>query len=164
MNTIYQMSFEVDKVNNKINVKREFNSSVEHVWAAWTRPELLDQWWAPKPYKARTKTMDFRVGGMWLYAMVGPDGQEIWCKANYLAIEDQKSFSGRDAFCDEHGVATDDFPGSTWNTSFKPLGEATLVEIEIDYKNLSDLEKIIQMGFKEGFTAALGNLDELLNA
>jgi PhnB protein len=157
------MSFEVDKVNNKINVKREFNSAVANVWAAWTRPELLDQWWAPKPYKARTRTMDFRVGGMWLYAMVGPDGQEIWCKADYLSIEDQKSFSGRDAFCDEHGVVTDDFPGSIWNTSFKPVGEATSVNIEISYKNLSDLEKIIQMGFKEGFTAALGNLDELLN-
>jgi uncharacterized protein YndB with AHSA1/START domain len=163
MKTIHQMSFEVDKVNNKINVKREFNSAVANVWAAWTRPELLDQWWAPKPYKARTRTMDFRVGGMWLYAMVGPDGQEIWCKADYLSIEDQKSFSGRDAFCDEHGVVTDDFPGSIWNTSFKPVGEATSVNIEISYKNLSDLEKIIQMGFKEGFTAALGNLDELLN-
>jgi K+-transporting ATPase ATPase A chain len=95
--------------------------------------------------------------------LMGPDGQEIWCKADYLSIEDQKSFSGRDAFCDEHGVVTDEFPGSTWNTSFRPVGESTNVDIEISYENLSDLEKIIQMGFKEGFTAALGNLDELLN-
>lgn len=163
MKTIHEMSFEVDKVNKRINVKREFNALLAHVWAAWTRPELLDQWWAPKPYKTKTKTMDFRAGGMWLYAMVGPEGQEIWCKADYLAVEDQKNFTGTDAFCDEHGVVTEDFPGSTWYTSFRPVGEATSVEIEIVYRNLSDLEKIIQMGFREGFTAALVNLDELLN-
>jgi uncharacterized protein YndB with AHSA1/START domain len=163
MNTIYQMRFDVDKVNNKINVARAFDSSLENVWNAWTQPELLDQWWAPKPYQTRTKSMDFREGGMWLYAMVGPDGQEIWCKAEYLRIENQKSFTGKDAFCDEHGKAADDFPGSVWRTVFYAAGDQTNVDIEITYKNLSDLEKIIEMGFKEGFTAALGNLDELLN-
>ena len=45
---------------------------------AYTKPELLDQWWAPKPWMSRTKAMDFKVGGRRFYAMVSPEGVERW--------------------------------------------------------------------------------------
>ena len=61
--------FSVNKENNTINVKRVFAAALPLVWDAYTNSEILDQWWAPKPWKARTKTMDFREGGHWLYAM-----------------------------------------------------------------------------------------------
>ena len=75
MKTSLVMNFSVDKENNRVNVEREFAAPVGKVWAAWTQQELLDQWWAPRPWKARTKSMDFREGGTWLYAMVGPRGR-----------------------------------------------------------------------------------------
>lgn len=68
------MSFSIDKKNRKISVEREYNAPVDRVWSAWT--ERPDKWWAPKPWKARTKGMDFREGGYWLYAMQGPEGEE----------------------------------------------------------------------------------------
>ncbi len=69
MNPNLQFDFIVNKENNTVNVKREFAADLQLVWDAWTKPELLDQWWAPKPYQTKTISMDFREGGMWLYYM-----------------------------------------------------------------------------------------------
>lgn len=157
------MNFSVDKENKRISVKREFAAPLSKVWAAWTERELLDQWWAPKPWQAQTKSMDFRVGGYWQYAMVGPDGTKQWARADYKSITPLKSFSVQDAFCDEDGNIDQAFPRSFWTNVFSETSDTTLVSIEIKYENISDLEKYIEMGFKEGFTAALENLDELIS-
>lgn len=157
------MDFYVDKKNKKISVEREFSAPISKVWSAWTESEKLDKWWAPKPWKAKTKSMDFREGGFWLYAMVGPDGEEVWGRNDYKSIKPLKSFSGQDAFCDSEGNIKDDFPKSNWKIEFRKDLDSTIVSIESSYDKLSDLEKVMEMGFKEGFTAALENLDKLLN-
>ncbi|MCP9750710.1 SRPBCC domain-containing protein [Ferruginibacter sp. HRS2-29] len=162
MNNQLQFDFDVNKENNTIHVRREFNAPPQKVWAAWTKSELLDQWWAPKPWRAETKSMDFTVGGYWLYAMVGPKGEKQFCKVDFLTIEQQKSFSTTSAFVDENGVDQKTLPAAEWKNTFNNKGNGTLVDIMIKYDTLEDLETIIKMGFKEGFTMGLGNLDELL--
>jgi uncharacterized protein YndB with AHSA1/START domain len=154
--------FIVDKPNNTITVTREFNAPLPLVWKAWTTAELLDQWWAPKPWKANTKSMDFREGGRWLYNMTGPEGEIHWSLADYKTIDAKKSFRALDAFCDEDGNIKEDWGRSDWNNSFSADGERTTVTIQITFDKLETLENHIQMGFKEGFTAGLDNLDELL--
>ncbi len=156
------MNFTVDKENKRILVEREFAAPVANVWAAWTQPAILDQWWAPKPWQARTKFMDFREGGHWIYAMVGPEGEEHWARNDYKTIDPQKSFSGQDGFSDAEGNVNRELPVTDWHNEFKETGDSTTVKIQLDFTNLSDLEQIIEMGFKEGFIAALENLDELL--
>jgi PhnB protein len=157
------MDFAVDKVNKKIKVEREFAASLAKVWAAWTDSKILDRWWAPKPWQAKTKIMNFTEGGYWLYAMVGPDGTTQWCRADYKSINPLKSYSGLDAFCDDKGNIDQTFPRSTWKLKFSANSDSTIVSIEISYEELSDLEKIVEMGFKEGFTAAMENLDKLFS-
>jgi len=164
MNSHLRFDFSVNKENNTIHVKREFAADQQLVWAAWTTPELLDQWWAPKPYKTKTKSMDFREGGSWLYAMYMEGGDTHWCRADYKKIDAPNAYSGLDAFCDVAGNINHDFPRSLWNNTFSQKGDTTEVDITIQYDDLSHLEKIIEMGFKEGFTAALGNLDQYLEA
>lgn len=156
------MNFSVDKENNRVNVKREFAAPIGRVWAAWTQSELLDQWWAPRPWKARTKSQEFREGGTWLYAMVGPEGEEHWAKADYQSIEPERQFSARDAFCDENGTINPEMAQASWTNTFTESDGNTTVSIAIQYDNYEDIEQIMQMGFQEGFTLALGNLDELL--
>ncbi len=151
--------FTVDKENSTINVTREFAAGVPMVWEAWTNPEILDQWWAPKPWKTETVSMDFREGGTWLYYMQGPEGDRHYCKNDYKKIVIQKMFSGLDAFCDENGKTNEDFPRTEWTNHFKPNGDTTTVSIKAQYASLEDLEKILAMGFKEGFSMALENLD-----
>jgi uncharacterized protein YndB with AHSA1/START domain len=156
------MDFVVDKQNNRIRVTREFAAPLSKVWAAWTQRELLDQWWAPKPWKAITKKMEFKEGGHWLYTMNGPEGEEHWCRADFKSITPNKNFKVSESFCDPSGKITNEFPIAYWDCSFSEAKNKTIVNIEIKYDSLADLEKYIELGFKEGFTAALGNLDELL--
>lgn len=157
------MDFSVDKDNRKITVKRDFAAGLPLVWDAYTKSEILDQWWAPKPWKAKTKTMDFRDGGTWLYAMVGPEGEEHWSLVNYIKIHPQHSFSGVDAFSDDKGVINKEMPQSKWEVSFEEKGkELTGVQLLISYDDLAQLEATIEMGFKEGLGMGMENLDELL--
>lgn len=162
MNRTLFFDFIVNKENNTISVQREFDAPVDMVWSAWTEAELLDQWWAPMPYRTVTKHMDFRAGGHWLYAMIGPENDTHWCRADYSKVEAQKSFEGMDAFCDEEGKINEAFPRTKWNTTFNANEETTTVDILLTYEKLEDLEQIIALGFREGFTMALGNLDQLL--
>lgn len=156
--------FTVDKENNSIAIKREFAAELPLVWDAYTKSEILDQWWAPKPWKARTKKMDFREGGEWVYAMVGTNGEEHWAVARYKNIEVQKKFTGIDAFADAEGNINKEMPQSTWKVSFSSMGQNTMVEFDITYGDLAQLEATIQMGFKEGITMAMEGLDELLSS
>ncbi|HAK75497.1 MAG TPA: ATPase [Runella sp.] len=163
MSTRFLFDFSVNKANNTILVKREFAADLDLVWEAWTNPELLDLWWAPKPYRTQTKNMDFSEGGYWHYCMISPENEVHWCRADYQKVEPKKSFSGLDAFCDENGTVVQDFPRSLWNNVFaENANKTTLVEITISYDSLSDLEKVVEMGFKEGFSMALENLDQYL--
>ena len=162
MSTNPSFEFTVDRENNTIKVKREFAAELPIVWDAYTKSEILDQWWAPKPWKARTKSLEFKEGGTWHYAMVGPQGEEHWAVANYQSIVPQKSFTGLDAFADAEGNVNKDMPQSKWDVTFTDKGEKTLVEFNISYGDLAQLEATLQMGFKEGLAMAMEGLDELL--
>lgn len=164
MNSNLKFDFTVNKEKNMVNVKREFEADLELVWEAWTNPEILDQWWAPKPYKTQTKSMDFREGGMWLYSMISPKDEKHWCKADYKKIEHQKSYSYIDNFCDENGKVSEKFPNSFWTNVFKEDKETTTVNITIQYESLEALEKVIEVGFKDGFIMAMQNLDQYIEA
>lgn len=158
------MDFVVDKKNNAITVTREFAAGVALVWDAFTKSEILDQWWAPRPWKARTKTMDFREGGHWHYAMVGPEGEEHWALANYKKIQPQKMFTGLDGFADAEGNINTTMPQSKWDVSFSDGGAETTVTFQITFGDLAQLETTLQMGFKEGLTMAMEGLDEIFAA
>ena len=151
-----------DASNKKLRVVREFDAPVKDVWQAWTEPKLLDEWWAPKPWKAITVSMDFRAGGRWLYYMQGPEGERHYCVCEYKTINPNKSYSGLDAFTDDKGNITDQFPRTMWHVDFNSIGEATRVEVELSFDSEADMEKMAEMGFREGFASAHNNLDELL--
>jgi len=162
MNKTLEFDFSVDKVNRTITVNREFDAELPVVWDAFTRSEILDKWWAPKPWKAKTKSMDFSEGGRWLYAMVSPEGEEQWCIQDYQKIQAQKKFTVADAFTDEVGNVKKDMPRSRWEQLFANNGDVTLVTSRIAFEDPGQLEKILQLGMKEGYKAALEQLEELL--
>lgn len=99
MKNAFHMNFFVDRKNKKIKVEREFDAPIDMVWSAWTESELPDQWWAPKPWKAKTKFIDFKEGGFWLYAMVSPEGEKHWARADFLQINPMLSFTSLERFC-----------------------------------------------------------------
>jgi uncharacterized protein YndB with AHSA1/START domain len=155
--------FTVDKTSNTVFVNREFEAGLPLVWDAFTKQEILDQWWAPKPWMSRTKFMDFTEGGRRFYAMVGPEGQEHWSLQEYTSISPTSNFKLKSSFTDSDENFNDKMPTSNWDLSFSDRDGTTSVSIIIKLKTLADLEQNIKMGFKEGFTMALNNLEKLLN-
>jgi len=157
-----QVKITKDLANKRLIVSRNFNASPEQVWRSWTVPELLDQWWAPEPWKTETKFMNFTIGGHWLYAMVGPDQTKHWARVDFTSIEPIHSFSAKDTFCDENGNPNTELPGMFWQNTFMPIEQGTQVIVDLLFSSESDLEKIIEMGFETGFTMALNQLDQYL--
>jgi uncharacterized protein YndB with AHSA1/START domain len=154
--------FTVDKTTNTVCVKREFVAASPLVWNAFTQKEILDQWWAPKPWLSKTKYMNFEVGGRRFYAMCSPVGEEHWSIQEYTSITPKTNFKFVDAFADKDEKINPILPASNWNLDFTEADGASTVSINIKHNSLADLEQIIQMGFKEGFTMTLNYLDELL--
>lgn len=160
MSTTLFFEFTVDKPNKTVYIKREFDASQDLVWDAFTKAELLDQWVAPAPFSARTKYMNFEVGGKRFYAMVGPDGSEMWALQTYTSITPKTNFKMFNTFADK-----DENPqpvGSNWDYNFSEANGKTLVSISIYNESLERMERMIEMGFKEGMSLTLVNLDNVL--
>lgn len=162
MNSNLQFDFLVNKEQNTITVRREFLASQQLVWDCYTKQELLDQWFAPKPLTTKTKSMDFSEGGHWHYAMVEPNGTEYWGWTTFIEIKPIDYYTSTDAFTNEAGEINTDLPQAKWIVSFTTKGENAVVETIITYNSLEDLEVVIQMGMEDGLTSTLERLDELL--
>ena len=154
--------FTVDKATRTAVITREFDADLSLVWDAFTKAEYLDQWVAPKPFTSKTKFMDFKVGGRRFYAMVSPEGQERWLIQKYTSISPKTNFKLFNAFADQDG--NPQLPGSDWDYTFSEQNGITTVRISIYNESLERMEKMIEMGFVEGFKATIVNLEELLAA
>lgn len=155
------MEFIVNKETKTVTITREFDAKRDLVWDAYTKPELLDRWWAPKPFASRTKVMEFKEGGRRFYAMVSPDGVERWAVQKYTSITPKSNFKFFNAFSDENENLQ--LPGSDWDFNFTENGDKTTVHVSIYNESLERMERIIaDGGFREGTKMQLENLEELL--
>lgn len=155
-----QFDFKVDKPTNTVLVDKEFNAELTLVWDAFTRQEILDQWWAPKPFESKTKIMEFKVGGRRFYAMVSPEGHESWHIQQYTSITPKTNFKYLSVFADKD--ENPDLPGSNWDLNFSEENGITRVSITIHNESQERMQKMIEMGFKEGFTITLKFLEQML--
>ena len=155
-----KMDFIVDKQKKTVYITKEFAAELSLVWDAYTRAEILDQWWAPKPMTSRTKAMDFEVGGRRFYAIVSPDGDERWAVQKYTSITPKTNFKFFNAFADKDENLQ--LPGSDWDLNFSEQDGKTKVSISIYNESLERLERMIEGGMREGTEMQLQNLEELL--
>jgi len=104
--------------------------------------------------------MDFKVGGRRFYAMVSPEGQERWAIQKYTSISPKTNFKMINAFADID--ENPELPGSDWDYTFSVQNGKAKLSITIYNESLARLEKMIEMGFKEGFTVTMSSLEKLL--
>ena len=160
MNNNLLFDFTVDKITKMVFINREFAAELPLVWDAFTKPEILDQWVAPKPWLSKTKYMNFKVGGRRFYAMVSPEGQERWSIQEYTSITPKTNIKMYNAFADKD--ENPELPGSEWEYNFSEQNGITKVSIIIKNESLARMEKMIEMGFVEGFKMTIDNLEKLL--
>ena len=154
--------FTVDKTTNSILITREFDAGLSLVWDAFTKPEILDQWGAPEPWKTQTISMDFRVGGRRFYKMISPEGQEHFAVQDFIAISPKTNYKYISGFSDKDENINPEFYGSENNLDFSEANAVTTFRMIIKYKNLETLEMMANDRFREGFAMTLNILEKIL--
>lgn len=149
--------------NRRIVVRHAYEQPVQTLWDAYTKTEILEQWWAPKPYKAVVLENNFEEGGRMHYYMLSPEGEKHYCLAEFFTIDPVQSFKVLDAFCDEEQVISDDLPRMAWHNVFTTEDNLTVVTNTLAFEREEDMVQILAMGFEEGYTTALNQLYDLLN-
>ncbi|HVZ24468.1 MAG TPA: SRPBCC domain-containing protein [Sediminibacterium sp.] len=159
MNSPLKFDFTVDRAAKMVYITREFAAELSLVWDAFTKAELIDQWIAPKPFTAKTKYQDFKVGGKRFYAMISPEGLERWAIQEYTAITPKTHFKMYNAFADAD--ENPELPGSDWDHHFHEENGTTTARITIYNESLERMESILE-GFTQGMKMSLSNLENLL--
>ncbi|SPH18590.1 hypothetical protein DEA8626_02130 [Defluviimonas aquaemixtae] len=110
---------ELDLSDRTMVLERMIGAPVQAIWAAWTDPETLPQWWGPDGFSCRTKRIDLREGGEWVFDMIGPDGTVYPNHHRYTGVRPQSRIDYT-LHWGENGpkhadasVAFDDLDGST---------------------------------------------------
>ena len=148
--------------NRRIVVRHAHEQPIDALWDAFTKSEMLEKWWAPKPYTTVVLHNDFEEGKTLHYYMLSPEGEKHYCQAEYFEIDPLKSYKVLDAFCDDKGVINEDFPRMTWHNTFTTEDNLTVVTNTIAFERIEDMEEILKMGFEEGYTTALNQLYDVL--
>ncbi|WP_187435652.1 SRPBCC family protein [Bradyrhizobium hipponense] len=92
-------------LDREIVMSRVIDAPRELVFEAWSDPKHLPQWFGPKGFKIETLEIDVRVGGVWRFNMIGPDGTVYPNRMRFRRIE-RPSLMEMD-----HGADQDDDPG-----------------------------------------------------
>jgi uncharacterized protein YndB with AHSA1/START domain len=166
-------------MNNEqgVTITRIFDAPVESVWNAWTQPELVQKWWGPEGFTAPSITIDFQVGGKYVYAMQGPAGSE-WDKVMYSAgvykeIVPQQKLVVTDYFSDENGNMMNpadfgqdaNFPKESTITVLFEAIEPDKTKLSIIYPKPTteaEFEAMKNSGMQEGWSSSLDKLAKIL--
>jgi uncharacterized protein YndB with AHSA1/START domain len=144
-------------------MERIFDAPRGLVFKAFSEPERLASWWAPRPYKVTDCQIDLRPGGEWRYAMCSPKGEKEWIKCVYSEVVQAERIVYSACFVDETGHPIQGSPPDQRVTiTFGDHGDQTIVALHFEFATADDFKTTVGMGILPGLTMALGNLDECL--
>ena len=149
-------------------LERTLNAPRDLVWKAWTDPEHLKRWFAPRPYEITEVEMDLRPGGVFRIRMVGPDGFDTGPgnPGCMLEIVEGEKLSWTNALGPgfrpaEMGDGCESFP-MTAIVTLADAGDAkTFYRAVALHKTMADRDMHEQMGFQEGWGTCAAQLEEV---
>lgn len=142
-------------------ITRLIDAPAERLYAAWTQPELLKQWFAPRPYTTPVAEFDLRPGGRSFVVMRSPDGAEIPCPGIFLEVVPNRRLVSTDAYM--VGWIPSEKPFMTLDLSFEPVGTSqTRYTAIVRHWTVADRESHEQMGFHTGWNQCADQLTELV--
>lgn len=139
---------------------RTFNASADKVFDAWTKPELLKQWFAPMPWTTAKAELDVRVGGASLIVMRSPEGTEFPGHGVYLEVVANSRLVFTDAFTSAWQPS--EKPFMVVQLSFEAQGTSTNYTARVRHWTMADRETHEKMGFHQGWVACTEQLATLL--
>ena len=132
----------------------------ETVFRAFTEPELLKQWFAPRPWTISEARLDVRAGGCNFFVMRSPEGQEMPCSGVYLEVVKNELLVTTDAYTGAWQPS--DQPFMTCVQTFESVGGKTRYTARARHWSDASVEQHEQMGFHEGWSQTAEQLAELV--
>lgn len=154
--------------NDDLVVTRVFDAPRELVFEAWTQPEHLMRWWAPKNMITASCKVDLRPGGSFHYCMRAPDGMEIWGLGLYREIVAPERLVYTDMFADADGNpvppthygASPEFPAETLVTiTFAEQAGGTRVTLRQTVPPALKEREGMEQGWNEMLDGLAGDLE-----
>jgi len=146
-----------DAKSRTLTIKKVFNAPVKLVWQAWTKPDHIVQWWAPKGMKITIIEHDFKVGGKWKFTMPMPDGNEFTSEGQYLEIVEFNKI-----------ITTADFKpmteGVELHVFFDQDGDKTNFTFSVVHPTEEYCKQQEKMGFYNGWGSAFERLETLISS
>jgi uncharacterized protein YndB with AHSA1/START domain len=142
--------------DREIHVERAFEAPRDRVFAAFTDPALIPEWWGPRGTTTIVDQMDVRPGGSWRFAMRDRDGGETGFRGTY-----------REVVPPERIVQTFEWEGLPGHVSvetavFEDLGERTKVVTTSIFHTTEERDGMLGSGMERGMNETYARLDELL--
>jgi len=154
-------------MNTDLILERTLDAPIELVWEAYTNPEHIKHWFAPKPYQITECELDLRPGGIFRIRMVGPDGFDTGhgVPGCVLEVIDREKLTWTSALGPGYrpnlsGEGCESFPFTAVVTFADAGNGKTAYRAVALHKDVADREKHEQMGFNEGWGTVAGQLEE----
>ena len=146
--------------DRELVLTRLINAPREKVYRAWTDPELLKQWFAPKPYTTPIVEIDVRAGGSAYFVMRGPDGKDLPNRGVYLEVVPNEKLVSTDAYV--AAWEPSEKPFMTLILTFEDEGGKTRYTARVRHWSVADREAHEKMGFHEGWGLCTDQLEALV--
>jgi uncharacterized protein YndB with AHSA1/START domain len=142
--------------DREIHVERVFDAPRDRVFAAYTDPELIPQWYGLHGGTTVVDVMDVKAGGSWRFVMTGEDGSEDAFRGTY-----------REVTPPERIVQTFEWEGMPGHVSvetaeFEDLGDRTKVVTTSIFHTPEERDGMLASGMEKGMNETYQRLDELL--
>jgi uncharacterized protein YndB with AHSA1/START domain len=146
--------------DRELVLTRLINAPRAKVYRAWTDPELLKQWFAPKPYTTPIVEIDVRPGGSAYFVMRGPDGKDLPNRGVYLEVVPNEKLVSTDAYVTAWEPS--EKPFMTLILTFEDDGGKTRYTARVRHWSVADREAHEKMGFHEGWGLCTDQLEALV--
>src|SRR3954470_9554592 len=146
--------------DRELVLTRLINAPREKVYRAWTDPELLKQWFAPKPYTTPIVEIDVRPGGSAYFVMRGPDGKDLPNRGVYLEVVPNEKLVSTDAYV--KAWEPSDKPFMTLILTFEDEAGKTRYTARVRHWTVADREAHEKMGFHGGWSLCTDQLEALV--
>jgi len=152
----------IDRSALSVTFTADFDAPIDRVWQVWEDARQLERWWGPPTYPATFPQHELRVGGEARYYMTSPEGDKYHGWMRFDEVDEPRRIRFTDGFGDDNGEPDDSLPVTRSVVTLTEVDGRTRMQIDSNYASLEDLDKVIAMGFEEGMTLAMGQIDEVL--
>lgn len=150
--------------DREIVISRNFDAPRRIVWAAWTDPKHIAQWWGPDGFNAPPCEIDLREGGSFLVELTGPDGNVYPCRGVFREVVEPERIVYDGPPNEPAGCGAGIPPNATVTVTFAEAGSGTRLTIHTLLASASDRAAAAAEGFIPGWQQSLERLADRLEA